>query len=90
MLITCPLCGHVHTDDLEVLAVGDTGPMKCESCAQQFELSVWECPACEDHMASTSAVGTPMVMKCSACGADRAEHQSDALQGELDAADTGC
>ena len=88
LLICCPHCGHVHTDEFEVLSLADSGPMKCESCNRQFSLVIWECPDCEEPNGSTSVLGASGLYKCSSCGADCPEGPRDGSAEDLYALDT--
>jgi transcription elongation factor Elf1 len=74
MDIVCPLCAHRHADDWEVLQSGDAGSITCEACGMPFQMLVWECQKCEDHVAHTWVEGAGAETsldsaRCASCGA---------------------
>lgn len=78
MEVHCPHCAHENTDDWDALQIGAEGPITCEACGKQFQMLVWECHKCEDHVASTwlgseSAASMRPRMRCGTCGAEHAQ-----------------
>ncbi len=88
MEVFCPRCTHDNTDDWDALQVGAEGPITCEACGQEFQLLVWECNKCEDHVASTWLGSDPLDamrprMRCVTCGA----HHGQATEATSDEAE---
>lgn len=82
MEVICPLCSHNNSDDWDCLQIGSEGPITCEACEKQFQLLVWECHKCEDHVAATwnggalAAAQRPR-MRCGSCGAEHGQDKEE-------------
>jgi transcription elongation factor Elf1 len=90
MEIVCPHCAHRHIDDWEVLQSGDAGSITCEGCGKPFEMLIWECRRCEDHVAHTwtgdvAAEVSLTRAKCVSCGAPHEqENENETALGDED------
>lgn len=83
MEIVCPHCAHRHIDDWEVLQRGDAGSITCEACGKSFQMLVWECQKCEDHVAHTwvgdvAAETSLASARCASCGAQHEQENATA------------
>jgi hypothetical protein len=83
MEIVCPHCEHRHLDDWEVLQSGDAGLIPCEACGKPFQMLVWACRKCEDHVAHTwvGDAATKMSLasaRCTSCGAPHEQENATA------------
>lgn len=81
MEIVCPHCEHRHVDDWEVLQSGDAGSITCEACGKSFQMLVWECRKCEDHVAHTwigdaAAESSLAGARCASCGAQHEQENA--------------
>ena len=83
MEIVCPHCEYKHIDDWEALQCGDAGAIACEGCGKPFQMLVWECRKCEDHVAHTwvgdvAAEVSLASARCTSCGATHEQESATA------------
>jgi transcription elongation factor Elf1 len=82
----CPRCGHVETDDYEVIDRGAAVDWRCGSCMRLFSVLLTECEHCGCealHAALTSAEqANPTDVRCHHCGRASSRHEDLAESGE--------
>ena len=78
IVITCPHCGRVETDDYEVLNLDEVHAIACDGCKQRFHLVIAECWRCGDEAVLTwPTVPTPVQLRqasCARCGSRLTDH----------------
>lgn len=77
--VECPRCGHVETDDYEVIDTGTAVDWRCGSCLRLFSVLLTECEHCgceSVHPALTGAEqATPNDVRCQHCGKPSLRHE---------------
>ena len=75
----CPRCGHVETDDYEVIDRDAAVDWRCESCLRLFSVLLSECEhcGCEGvHAALTGAEqANSTYIRCQYCGKPSLRHE---------------
>jgi len=74
----CPRCGHVATDDYEVIDGGTAVDWRCGSCVRLFSVLLTECEHCGREGVQAALTGAEQAnltdVRCQHCGRTSLRH----------------
>lgn len=84
--VECPRCGHVETDDYEVIDRSVAVDWRCQSCRRLFSVLLTECEHCGCEGVQVALTGAeqpkPTDVRCHHCGKPSLRHEDLAESGE--------